>query len=227
MNRLDRSRQRLAIGLAALAGYVDGVGFIESRGFFVSFMSGNTTRLAVELVQDWRLALLPAGLIAGFITGVAAGAFVSERAGRWGKPAVLALVAMLLAHAAAFRASEPGHALALLVFAMGAINNTFRRDGEVVVGLTYMTGALVRLGQALGAGLAGRRHTGWAAHGLLWLGLALGAIGGASLHTRAPGLSLWLAVAACALACRRALGMVRSSAGGQMPSAGRPDIADR
>lgn len=208
MNRLDRSRQQLAVGLAALAGYVDGIGFIESRGFFVSFMSGNTTRLAVELVDHWRLALLPAGLILGFVAGVAAGAFISERAGRWSKPAVIALVALLLAHAAAFRGSEPGHALALLVLAMGAINNTFRRNGEVVVGLTYMTGALVRLGQALGAGMAGRKHTGWAAHGLLWLGLALGAIGGASLHVRAPGLSLWLAVAACVLACRRAFVLV-------------------
>lgn len=33
------------IGLSALASYVYAIGFIELGGFFVSFMSGNSTRL--------------------------------------------------------------------------------------------------------------------------------------------------------------------------------------
>ncbi|MDB5521663.1 MAG: hypothetical protein JWQ82_1260, partial [Tardiphaga sp.] len=44
---------RWAIGLAfclsGLAGYIDTIGFISLGGFFVSFMSGNTTRLGIEL----------------------------------------------------------------------------------------------------------------------------------------------------------------------------------
>jgi uncharacterized membrane protein YoaK (UPF0700 family) len=39
--------------------------------------------------------------------------------------------------------------LAMLVLAMGALNNTFLRGGEVSVGLTYMTGALVKIGQGI------------------------------------------------------------------------------
>ena len=37
---------------SALAGFVDAVAFIQSGGFFVSFMSGNSTRMAVGFVQN-------------------------------------------------------------------------------------------------------------------------------------------------------------------------------
>ena len=41
----------LACTLSALAGYVDGIGFIHLGGLFVSFMSGNSTRLGVTLAD--------------------------------------------------------------------------------------------------------------------------------------------------------------------------------
>ena len=69
--------------------------------------------------------------------------------------------------------------LGLLVLAMGALNNTFQRDGEVSVGLTYMTGALVRFAQGLAARLTGTGGEGWANWLALWLGLALGGLAGA------------------------------------------------
>ena len=37
----------LAASLSAIAGYVDAIGFLKLGGFFVSFMSGNSTRLGV------------------------------------------------------------------------------------------------------------------------------------------------------------------------------------
>lgn len=44
----------LAATLSALAGYVDAVGFMTLGGFFVSFMSGNSTRLGVGLSSgEW------------------------------------------------------------------------------------------------------------------------------------------------------------------------------
>ncbi len=60
MTRYDKRVQALAIGLSMLAGYVDAIGFIQLGGFFVSFMSGNSTRLGVG------------GLIALFVIGVIA-----------------------------------------------------------------------------------------------------------------------------------------------------------
>ena len=52
---LDSTRNIvLACALSALAGYVDGIGFIHLGGLFVSFMSGNSTRLGVSLAQaNW------------------------------------------------------------------------------------------------------------------------------------------------------------------------------
>ncbi len=48
----------LACALSLLAGYVDGIGFLHLGGLFVSFMSGNSTRLGVSLAeaQWWQAA---------------------------------------------------------------------------------------------------------------------------------------------------------------------------
>lgn len=81
----------------------------------------------------------------------------------------------------------------LLVLAMGVLNNTFQRNGEVSVGLTYMTGALVRFAQGLAARLAGTGGAGWANWLMLWWGLALGAVAGAYALLTWPGFALWLA----------------------------------
>ena len=51
MTRYDSRRWFLAACLAALAGYVDAIGFLKLGGLFVSFMSGNSTRLAVGLAE--------------------------------------------------------------------------------------------------------------------------------------------------------------------------------
>lgn len=211
MNRFDRPRQALAIGLAGLAGYVDALGFLSAQGYFVSFMSGNTTRMAVEAAQDWHRAATPALLILGFVCGVAAGAWLAIRAGRWRKPAVTGLVASLLLAAAILPDRDsPAVTLALLVLAMGAINNTFQRNGEVAVGITYMTGALVRFGQSIGAALAGERRSGGKAFLLLWLGLAGGALAGgfAALHLGATAIwpacaAAWVATVAAWLLARQ------------------------
>ena len=61
----------LAATLSALAGYVDAVGFMTLGGFFVSFMSGNSTRLGVGLsLGEWEHAAIAFGLIALFVVGV-------------------------------------------------------------------------------------------------------------------------------------------------------------
>jgi uncharacterized membrane protein YoaK (UPF0700 family) len=200
MLRYDPGRRRLAIALSGLAGYVDAVGFLSANGYFVSFMSGNSTRLGVALSAGSSAALVPALLIAGFVTGVTLGALVALIGGGRRKPVILGMVTLLLSIGAAARSF--GHEsimLAALVLAMGATNNTFQRGGEVTVGLTYMTGALVRLGQGLALRIAGRADPGWIQWGLLWLGLLLGAVLGAFFQSRLPYGCLWIAVAWAAI----------------------------
>lgn len=203
MHSYDRPRRTLAIAAAALAGYVDALGFLSADRYFVSFMSGNTTRLGVDLITRPGMAWMPAMLLALFVAGVTGGALLAARAGQQRKLVVLGTVAMLLAMAAL---SQGLAMLALLALAMGALNNTFQRGGEVAVGLTYMTGALVRLGQGLAARLSGTGGEGWSGWLLLWCGLALGAVAGAAAWLNWHGAALWLAsgwAALLALAARR------------------------
>lgn len=199
MNRLDRPRRLLATALAALAGYVDAVGFLSADRYFVSFMSGNTTRLATELIADTPRAAIPALLILGFVLGVALGHVVAESTGVWRKPAVLGLVTALLAMGAVLALTAHTAAMmAMLVLAMGALN-TALRQGETPVALTYLTGALVRIGQGLGGLVTGRREPGLASFIGLWLALAFGAAFGASLFL-AYGPACLLLALACGLA---------------------------
>jgi uncharacterized membrane protein YoaK (UPF0700 family) len=191
VQQLDRPRRRLAIALAGLAGYVDALAFLSAGGYFASFMSGNTTRLGVDLATHTARAAIPFALIAGFVIGVAVGALVAENGGERRKTRVLALCAALLALAAVFDRVWNAGFLAASVLAMGALNNVFRRGGEVAVGVTYMTGALVRLGQGLAARAMGRESASRLSAGLLWLGLATGATVGALVYEAARVAAPW------------------------------------
>jgi hypothetical protein len=46
---IDRRTSRFAAALSATAGFVDAVGWLTSGGLFVSFMSGNVTKLGLGL----------------------------------------------------------------------------------------------------------------------------------------------------------------------------------
>ena len=177
------------------------MGFLALGGFFVSFMSGNSTRLAVGLAERSSAATLAAALVALFVVGVVAGATVGRLAGRHRAPVVLVLVAVWLAAAAVLgRLTGPGAAAAAMALAMGAENAVFEKDGEAPFGLTYMTGTLVKLGQRLAAALAGGPRWAWAPYLLLWAGLVCGAVLGALAHAAVGLQGLWLAATVAAVA---------------------------
>ena len=137
MLRSDRRLLGLAIALSGLAGFVDALGFLSAGGFFVSFMSGNSTRLAVAIGErSVSAALTGAGLIGGFVLGVVLGGVVGDRAGRARQPVVLGTVTTLLVAAALLGTVSPSLALATMVLAMGAENAVLADNGDVKVGLT-------------------------------------------------------------------------------------------
>ncbi len=187
----------LAAGLAALAGFVDAVGFLQLGGRFVSFMSGNSTRLAVEGARGAATAWIAGGLIILFVAGVVIGSLAGGWAGARRRPVVLLVVAVTLGIAAALAdAGLSALAAAAMVVAMGAENAVFERDGEVAIGLTYMTGTLVRVGQRLTLALRGGARFGWVPHLMLWLGLVGGAVAGARVFAHLGLDALWLAAGA-------------------------------
>ncbi|MCO8020222.1 DUF1275 domain-containing protein [Brevundimonas diminuta] len=197
MRTLTAPDRWLALLLAALAGYVDSLGFLHLGGVFVSFMSGNSTRLAVNLAEGrWQAAGAVAGVLALFVLGAMLGALVAGGDGARSRSRVLAVEALLLGGAAvAAGAGIAPVAIGLMVMAMAVENSVFLRDGEVGVSLTYMTGTLVKTGHALAAVVRGGDPWAFRPYMALWAGLVGGALLGAVVYGRLGLDALWLAAA--------------------------------
>jgi uncharacterized membrane protein YoaK (UPF0700 family) len=183
VNRLDRNARLLAVGFAAMAGMVDAIGFLASGGFFLSFMSGNSTRLSVGVVDAAPYVGMVAALLASFVTGVVAGSLIGRNnpLAHARRQAFILIIISLLLFAAPLIASFGFLLLGLCfaAFCMGLENTLFEREGSVSFGLTYMTGALVKIGQGLATMISGGPRLEWMPYLLLWLGLIIGAAVGA------------------------------------------------
>jgi uncharacterized membrane protein YoaK (UPF0700 family) len=193
----SRNNVVLACTLSAVAGYVDGVGFIHLGGLFVSFMSGNSTRLGVSLADgQWHRAAEALGLIGLFVAGSACGGLIVSGGGAERQPWVLLAEGLLLAGAGIGHAfGIPQLAIAAIVLAMGLENAVFQVEGGGGLGLTYITGTLVKVGQLLAAALKGGPRWGWIPNLLLWMSLVTGAVCGALAYAQAGLAAIWLASA--------------------------------
>ncbi len=194
------SRRNLALAcvLSALAGYVDGIGFIYLGGLFVSFMSGNSTRMGVSFAEgNWHDAAQALGLIGLFVAGAALGSLIVLGRGGNRQPWILLVEAVLLAVAAACDAlGFPPGAIAAMVLAMGLENAVFQIGGGAGLGLTYVTGALVKIGQMIGSALRGGARWAWVPNLLLWAALVAGAACGALAYHRLGLAAIWFAAGA-------------------------------
>jgi uncharacterized membrane protein YoaK (UPF0700 family) len=208
---LDSRRNiSLACALSALAGYIDGIGFIHLGGLFVSFMSGNSTRLGVSLAEaSWSSAAIALGLVVLFVAGAAAGSLIVLGRGRFGQTWLLLTEAALLAVAALLH--QFGHspsAIAAIVLAMGLENAVFQIEGGAGLGLTYVTGALVKVGQLIAAALTGGPRWDWVPNLLLWAALVAGSACGALAYHWINLAAVWFA-ASLALALSAMVAAVR------------------
>ena len=194
----SRRNVALACALSALAGYVDGIGFLHLGGLFVSFMSGNSTRMGVSLADgQWLDAATALGLIALFVIGAAGGSLIVLGRGANRQPWLLLVEALLLAAAAlCYAFGLPNVAIATIVLAMGLENAVFQIDGGAGLGLTYVTGALVKAGQLLAEALTGGARWGWAPNLLLWAALVAGSLCGALAYHWINLAAIWFAAGA-------------------------------
>jgi len=143
------------------------------------------------------------GLVAAFVFGVVLASLVTSRShahvSRFRRPtpqlqAIWLSAAILILAAACGTVPAAEAAVAPLIAAsMGAVNSTFTRGGEVSVGLTYMTGSLVKAGQLFAARLRGAPQTGWLRYAALWTAISLGSIAGAMSYLIAGLTAIWAA----------------------------------
>jgi uncharacterized membrane protein YoaK (UPF0700 family) len=197
MQKHHRHEIAMAGALSLAAGFVDAVGFIHLGGYFVSFMSGNSTRAGAALAEGNPLGfMLAMGLVGAFTAGVITASIlrrlVPSRKRMWVLlyvTAALGLAVVLFDLDVAVWLAPP-----VIALAMGAENVIFERDGEVSIGLTYMTGTLVKMGQQMAAALTGGNRLGWVRYLFLWLSLTIGSIVGGFTYFAINLNALWVSV---------------------------------
>lgn len=173
-----------AFALAIIAGYADCAGFLRFDAF-AGMMTGNTVLFSIALLHHEPLvAAAYAGIIACFFTGAVAAQFLLQL----GRPPWIALsLEGALLVLCDFVHSR--WAVVLLVLAMGLQSTAATKFGRVRLNTVFITGNIQRFAEGLV-----RRHlparTGppleseeIAIYGLVWLGYALGACGGAAGHS--------------------------------------------
>jgi uncharacterized membrane protein YoaK (UPF0700 family) len=162
---------------------------------FVSFMSGNSTRLGVSLAGGhWSNAGEAVGLIALFVVGAALGSLIVATRSAFCQCWVLLAEAVLLAASAlCYTLGIPPLAIAAMVLAMGLENSVFQTEGGTGLGLTYMTGALVKVGQLAAEALTGGARWAWLPNLLLWAALVIGAVCGAAAYGWFNLAAIWFA----------------------------------
>lgn len=199
-----KSNLALACALSGLAGYVDGIGFIHLGGLFISFMSGNSTRLGVMIAEfNWVKALEALKLIALFVVGAGLGSLVGHGRGRHRQWMLLLTESLLLgAGALAYQLGASEMTIIAIVVAMGLENAMFQADGGTTgIALTYMTGTLVRIGQLLAWALQGGPRWVWFPNLLLWSAMVSGAAIGTSVYLHIHLAAVWFAAGAALLIC--------------------------
>jgi uncharacterized membrane protein YoaK (UPF0700 family) len=79
---------------------------------------------------------------------------------------------------------------------MGLENAVFQIQGGAGLGLTYVTGALVKVGQLAAVALTGGERFGWVSNLLLWAALVAGALCGAVAFHWINLAAIWFAAGA-------------------------------
>jgi uncharacterized membrane protein YoaK (UPF0700 family) len=168
--------------LTAFAGYVDAVGYIKLAGLFLSFMSGNSTSLGVNLAAGHvSMVLAILSVVGCFVAGVVIGTLLADTMPTAKTRAILGVETVLVATGLGLTLVGVGFAsLMPLVMAMGMQNALHRTIVGADVGKTFVTGVLVALGQAATRAMRSRKwHPEIGLLALSWATFVAGASAGA------------------------------------------------
>jgi uncharacterized membrane protein YoaK (UPF0700 family) len=192
-----------AICLATVAGYTDGYG-LRQFNTFISFMSGNTTIAGVSVgEQKFHAALPEAVAIIFFLAGTFLGHWIVVGKYRHSHRIVLLTSAAFMAAFVVLnlRVAFIAEGIALLSASMGIMNPAVARIGAESVNLTFVTGALNKVGNHLALAARGTppldaqgpRDTHLRRAGLesgLWLAFCVGAVFAGVVTKRMAGFEL-------------------------------------
>jgi uncharacterized membrane protein YoaK (UPF0700 family) len=149
---LAKAREKRAIALALIAGYLDAFGYL-TLGTYVSFMSGNTTQAGCKLAgENFGESVFLLLAVISFVTGVFAGTLLSHcRAFQYRRLRV-GLISGSLILIMAFAVSgflNRGFGVVTLSMALEIMNTLLSQlDGEPV-NITFITGTLTKVGRHL------------------------------------------------------------------------------
>ena len=179
----DPREMVLGTVLATLAGATGAAAWTYTSGWYVTFMTGNSERMVLELFAGKPVLALAAGsTVLAFVLGVMAGMLGRLRI--WTKArhgaTVVTAAATLTAWMCDLTLVEDNTTIGVLpvlclAFGLGALNTSFSRRGEVVMPMSYMTGTLVKIGQGASLHLAGLSKWRWVAQLTTYLGFLTGA----------------------------------------------------
>jgi uncharacterized membrane protein YoaK (UPF0700 family) len=216
---IDRTGLRegaVALLLALVTGYVDGVGFVHMFTVFVANQSGNVILFGIGIGDaDWQQVWRPALSMGAFVGGVSLGLLVASRLPERIRPAFLlavetvalvgvaALAGDLAQRTTPFTGARSVVLLGLAAFSMGIQTDVIRRIARISVATTYSSGTLVRIGDELAGMVAHARLSPAARQALMVLGgLVAAYVAGAAVGTALVedwGYGLWVSAAVVAL----------------------------
>nr|WP_241483683.1 MULTISPECIES: YoaK family protein [Rhodococcus] len=202
MRDMFSSHARLSWVLAGLAGLVGAAAFTNTGGYFVTFMTGNTERGAVGFFRgENAMAAAAILLILTFVAGVVIASLCRRHVWRDHPHGATVLTTIALAIASVVDVVMSGWSapqvqfvpILFISFAMGALNTSFVKNGEVSIPLSYVTGTLVKMGQGIERHISGGSAKDWLEYFLLYAAFSLGALVGGLMSLAITGPQVLIA----------------------------------
>lgn len=196
------SEARLSWILAGLAGLVGAAAFTNTAGYFVTFMTGNTERAAVGFFRgENAMAAAAILLILTFVAGVVIASLCRRHLWNDHPHGATVLTTITLAIASVVDVIMSGWSapqvqfvpILFISFAMGALNTSFVKNGEVSIPLSYVTVTLVKMGQGMERHISGGSVRDWLGYFLLYAGFAAGAVIGGVMSLAITGPQVLIA----------------------------------
>ena len=184
VERLEPGFSRLLLSsvLVLLAGFIDSIGYLGLGKVYLSFMSGNSTKLGIALFEaDYALWAATGTVVLLFIAGAFVGTFITESWGKWHLTLILIVECVLFLFAIMLSIRfHTQYIIFPIAMAMGMQNTMHQMVAHADVGKGFVSGTLFGIGQALAKAARGKAPASeWAVLALSWFIFVIGAALGA------------------------------------------------